>query len=172
LIVNIFDNSKISIRHYKINFDLYNLIILEDLRGYTLNNFFGVLIEAGIKASSYTTKAIFLTFGYVNSTIDSTFVDTNLKLNNNNSIIKLGDYISDIENNLFAYTVIGVRILHLPVKKSSGYFINVETNEEIKEGNVLSLNTTLRFILVRELITEKNIFSIDFAPVVKEPDLI
>ena len=170
LIVNIFDNSKISIRHYKINFDLYNLIILEDLRGYTLNNFFGVLIEAGIKASSYTTKAIFLTFGYVNSTIDSTFVDTNLKLNNNNSIIKLGDYISDIENNLFAYTVIGVRILHLPVKKSSGYFINVETNEEIKEGNVLSLNTTLRFILVRELITEKNIFSIDFAPVVKEPD--
>ena len=60
--------------------------------------------------------------------------------------------------------------MHLPVKKSSGYFINVETNEEIKEGNVLSLNTTLRFILVRELITEKNIFKIDFAPVVKEPD--
>ena len=170
LIVNIFDNSKVSIRHYKLNFELYNLIILEDLRGYTLNNFFGVLVEAGIKGSSFTPKAIFLTFGYVNSTLDSDFIDRNLKLNNTNSTIRLGDYISDIENNLFAYTLIGFRIIRLPVKKSSGYFINVETNEEIKERNLLSLDTVLRFILVRELITGKNIFTIDFAPVLKEPD--
>ena len=61
------------------------------------------MVLTGIRASSYTTKAIFLTFGYVNSTIGSAFVDTNLKLNNNNSIIKLGDYISDIENNLLNF---------------------------------------------------------------------
>ena len=66
LIANIFDNSQISIRHYTINFDLYKLIILEDLRGYTLNNFFGVLLETGIDIASYQTKAIFVTFGYVN----------------------------------------------------------------------------------------------------------
>ena len=45
LICNIFDDSRISIRYYKINFELYDLLIYEDIRGYNLNNFFGVLVE-------------------------------------------------------------------------------------------------------------------------------
>ena len=171
LIVNIFDNSNISIRHYKINLDLYNLRIQENLRGYIFNNFLGVLLETTAKTNTNITKAIFMTFGYINSTFDEIPLDNNLKENNTDSVIKIADYISEIENNLFAYELIGIKIINLPDPKCgiAGYFINNKTNEEIKEGDLLSVDAVLRYILVRPIILAQEC-SIDFAGVVKEPD--
>ena len=169
LICNIFNNSKISIRHFKINFDLYNLIILEDLRGYTLNNFFGVLLEAGLNTTSFNAKAIFLTFGYVNSTYEELSIDQKLKENTTSSIIKVRDYISNIENNLFAYKFKGVKIISLPDRLKAGYFINNENEEEINTEDIYSIDLVLRFILVREIMIGVE-FTIDFAAVVEEPN--
>ena len=61
IIFNIFNDSNISIRHYKIDFTLYDLIIIEDLRGYNLNNFFGLLLETAVDTNSYVAKAAFVT---------------------------------------------------------------------------------------------------------------
>ena len=169
IIFNIFNERYVSVRHYKIDFNLYGLIIIEDLRGYNLNNFFGVLLETGVDTNSFIPRATFLTFGYVNSTLNDIPIDKNLKENNTNSVIILKDYISEIENNLFLYKFIGVKILNLPDKEISGYFINNRTKETIKVGDIVNINTVLRFILVTELLIG-NEFSIDFAGVVQEPD--
>ena len=168
LMFNIFDKSQISIRHYKINFELYNLIILEDIRGYVFNKFFGVLLETGLNTNSYTTKAIYLTFGYINSTIDDIHIDKNLKENNTDFVIRIGDFIPEIENNLFAYEFIGIKIISLPDKRICGYFINNKTNEKIKVDEILDQDTILRFILTREIIIGTECI-IQFAGVVKEP---
>ena len=168
LICTIFNNSQISIRHYIINFKLYNLLILEDLRGYTLNNFFGVLLETGVETNTFTSKATFVTFGYINSTKETIPIDKNLKESNNNSVIVLRDYISEVENNLFSYKFIGVKILKLPNRIKSGYFVDNRTDELIKEGDLLHLDTVLRFVIERKLTVEGN-FSIEFAGVVQEP---
>ena len=168
LICNIFDDSRISIRYYKINFELYDLLIYEDIRGYNLNNFFGVLVETVVNTDIFNPKAIFLTFGYVNSTYDEE-IDKNLKQNDTNSVIILQNYITSIENNLFGYKLIGVQILKLPDINLSGYFINNATNEKIKVGDIVSIDTVLRFILSRKLNVESD-FTIDFAGVVQEPD--
>ena len=168
LIINIFDDSKISIRHYKINFELYNLVIIEDLRGYNLNNFFGVLLETGIDSTSFKARATFLTFGYVNSTYNEIPIDKNLKENNTNSVIILRDYISEIENNLFGYKLIGIKMIEIPNRIKCGYFINNDTNEIINEGDIVNTDTILRFILERKVNIEGD-FQIDFAGVVQEP---
>ena len=168
LILNIFNESRLSIRYYKINFELYNLLIYEDIRGYNLNNFFGVLLESVINTDSYNPKAIFLTFGYINSTYEDE-IDKNLKQNDTNSIIVLDDYITSIENNLFGYKFIGVKILKLPDINKSGYFINNQTEEKIKEGDIVSIDTVLRFILTRKINVEDE-FSINFAGVAQEPE--
>ena len=169
IIANIFDESFISLRHYKIDFGLYNLVVIEDTRGYTLNSFFGVLLEVGQSLNNIDMKnsAIFLTFGYINSTYDQIPIDKNLKENNTNSVINLGDYINEIENNLFGYKFIGVQILDLPDINKCGYFINNATNEKIKVGDVVNRDTVLRFILQRKLNVEGD-FEIDFAGVVQE----
>ena len=73
------------------------------------------MLETGNDTDSYMTKSIFLTFGYVNTTYENEIpLDKNLKENNTNSIIKPGDYIKEIENNLFGYKLIGIKILKLP----------------------------------------------------------
>ena len=171
LIINIFDNSKISIRHYKVNLELYDLLVLEDLRGFTLNNFFGVLLETGeaINTNTYMTKAIFLTFGYVNSTFDDIPIDKNLKENDIYSVFTPGNYITQVENNLFGYKFTGIQIINLPNTQVCGYFIKSDTSEIIKVGDLINKDTILRFVLVREIIIGDEC-SIDFAGVVEEPD--
>ena len=169
LMFTIFDDSKISIRHYKINMEWHNLEILEDLRGYTLNNFFGVLLETGLNSTGYIPRATFFTFGYINSTFDLLPLDRNLKENTTNSIIRLGDYVGDIENNLFGYKFEGIKILKLPDRSKSGYFIKIDTNREVREGDIYNREAVIRFILARET-TIGGVFSIDFAGVAAEPD--
>ena len=46
LICTIYNEEKnIIIRHYLINFVLYGRVLVDDLRGFNLNDFFGVLLE-------------------------------------------------------------------------------------------------------------------------------
>ena len=168
IIFNISNERIISVRHYKIDFSLYKMLIIEDLRGYNLNNFFGVLLETGLDTNSFTQRAAFLTFGFVNSTFDYIPIDKNLKENNNNSVIILKDYISEIENNLFSYILIGVKILNLPDINISGYFVN-NNDQPVEIGEIYDINTVLRFILVNELLIG-NEFSIEFAAALIEPD--
>jgi len=135
----------------------------------SINNFLGILLETGVNSKNYIPKASFITFGYANSTYDEIPIDKNLKESNSNSSIKLENYISGIENNLFGYKLIGVKIIELPDRENSGYFINNNTNEEINVGDIVSVDTVLRFILVTESLNGGQ-FSIHFAGVVQEPD--
>ena len=167
LICTIFNDSRLSIRYYRINFELYDLLIYEDLRGYTLDNFFGILVESVVGEQSFSPRPIFLTFGYVNSTYEDT-VDKFLKLNDSDSVIELNKYITGIENNLFGYKFLGVKILKLPNPNKSGYFVKQKTNEIVYEGDIVSVDTVLRFILSRKLAIEDE-FTIQFAGAVQEP---
>ena len=169
LIFRIFNNSNVSIRYYKIDFSLYNFIILEDVRGYTFNKFFGILLETAIHTNALYPKGIFVTFGYINSRLDNIPIDKNLKENNTNSVIILSDYISEIENNLFLYKFVGVKILKIPNLDECGYFINNSTNQVINEGDILNIDTVLRFILIKKEICGGEL-SLDFAGVAQEPD--
>jgi len=167
LICTIFNDSRLSIRYYTINFELYDLLIYEDLRGYTLDNFFGVLLETVVGEQNFSPRAVFLTFGYVDSPYDDT-VDQTLKLNNTESVIELYKYVTGIENNLFGYKFLGVKILKLPNPNKSGYFVKQQTFENVYEGDILSADTVLRFILSRKLAIEDE-FTIQFAGAVQEP---
>ena len=159
------DEKNIDIKYYTINFALFGRTLTDDLRGYTLNDYFGVLLEADYQNK---VQSVFMTFGYVNSTYDETFADDTLKLNNTNSTIKLSDYITEIENNLFGYEFLGVKIIELPPEEKAGYFINNETGKKIEKDEILSINTTMRFIINDNYSPE--IYYISFAGVVQEPE--
>ena len=167
-IFTIYNNDQnINIRRYSIDFELYNTYGSDDIRGYTLGNFFGVIL--GLTFNRQTTsnsRATFMTFGYVNST-EQEMYDTNLKYNDTNSKIILREYINEIENNIFGYEFIGVKIISLPNEEESGYFINNITNEKIQKDNIIDINSELKFILSKNY--KPGIYSIVFAGVVSEP---
>ena len=97
-----------------------------DLIGYKLNGFYGALIELTSPNDKFVGRAAFLTFGYVNPTDDITTEDDKKELTKNKKNIKIIDYILGIENNLFGYDFVGVKILSLPDENKVGYFINLK----------------------------------------------
>ena len=169
-IFTIFNNDKnINMRRYLIDFELYNKHVNDDIRGYSLGNFFGMVLglTKTIEASSSQSSATFLTFGYVNTTEQHT-IDTKLKYNTTESKILISEYINEMENNLFGYEFLGVKILSLPSEGSAGYFVDSANNEKIKEKDIVQRSTELRFILSDYF--EDGIYSIQFGGVIKEPD--
>ena len=166
-IFTIYNKSKnLNIRRYSIDFELYNKHATDDIRGYTLANFFGVILGLTKDIDSSQSAAAFLTFGYVNTT-EQESIDTKLKYNNTNSKIIISNYINKIENNLFGYDFIGVKIISLPSEGDAGIFINSINNQKIKIKETISRNSELQFILSKFF--KDGIYSIEFAGLVREP---
>ena len=161
-------NKNIILRHYKINFSLYNIFIDEDILGYKLGDFFGTLIELTSPKDKYQNRAAFFTFGYVNTTDDVSYEEGTNNLINNKENIIINKYIIGIENNLFGYEFLGVKILSLPDENEVGYFINLKNDKKISVNEIIDINSELEF--------ERNVqpvfgkYSISFAGVVKEPE--
>ena len=167
-IFSIYNNDQnLNYRRYSIDFELYNKHSYDDIRGYTLGNFFGIILGLTLDRESYVkNRATFMTFGFVNATEQDTY-DTKLKYNNTNSTIIISEYINEIENNIFGYEFLGVKILELPSEEDAGYFINNITNKKVSKDDMIDRNSELRFILSD--IFKTDIFSIVFVGVISEP---
>lgn len=159
-------NQNIDLRYYKMNFVLYGRKIIDDLKTYTLNNYFGVLLETKFEPKN-ANQAIFMTFGYVNSTYNGT-IDHNLKQNNEKSFIKLNNYISGLENNLFGYKFDGIIIIHLPSKEDAGYFVEKGSGQRVGEKQIVPIDTELKFILSDKY--KIGNYTITFAAAIGEPE--
>lgn len=138
--------------------------------GYKLNGFFGTLIELTSPKQKYLNNAAFLTFGYVNTTDDVSIEKGTNDLIIYKKNIKISDYILGIENNLFGYEFMGVKILSLPDEaKNIGYFQNVKkNNQKINVNDLIDINSELSFSLNTKAIPGN--YYISFAGVVKEPE--
>jgi hypothetical protein len=162
------NNKNVLMRHYKIDFNLYNMYIDGDLMGYQLNGFFGVLAELTSPTEKYLSRAAFLTFGYINTTDD---VEADIGTNNiitNNRKIKVKDYILNIENNLFGYTFEGVKILSLPPETKAGFLMNSNyNNKKLQLNDIISIDSELSFVKSNTPVDGE--YSFSFAGVAKEP---
>ena len=166
-IFTIYNNDQnLNYRRYSFDLELYNKHSYGDIRGYTLGNFFGIILGLTLNRQTYNSLSTFMTFGYVNTT-EQEMYDVKLKYNNTDSKIIISQYINDIENNLFGYEFIGVKILNLPSEEDAGYFINNITNDKVSKDDIVNRNSELRFILSDKYKTD--IYSILFVGVVSEP---
>ena len=161
-------HENINIRHYPINFELYNLYIDEFVKGYNINNYFGILIELKFPETSSTSLATFFTFGYINATQDISVSEGTKILSKNKNKINVENYINNIENNLFGYEFLGVIILALPPENVGHFYKKNNESNFIKIGDIIDINTELIFV-ENDNIPLNNYF-ISFAGIVKEPD--
>jgi hypothetical protein len=166
----IYNNDRnILVRHYKIDFSLYNMFIDGDIIGYKLNNFLGVLVELTSPEEKYIGRAAFLTFGYVNTTEDISVEEGTKHLISYKKNIKISDYITGIENNLFGYDFIGVKISSLPDEDKAGYFINLNNNKQkVKLNDIIDINSELSFVINDNPVLGE--YYISFYGVLEEPN--
>ena len=165
----IYNNKRnVLVRHYKIDFKLYNMYIDGELIGYKLGDYFGLLAEVTSPTEKYLSRAAFLTFGYINTTDDVEAEDGTKNIITNNKKIKVSDYIKNIENNLFGYTLEGVKILSLPHENKAGYLIiSNNNNKRVKVNDIININSELSFVKASNPVEGE--YSFSFAGVAKEP---
>jgi len=167
-VLNIYDSySKINVRHYPINFNLYNTLINRKIIGYNLNGFFGALIELTSPENKDINRPSFFTFGYVNSTSEVSPMEGNEILIVKNEKIKISNYLNTIENNLFGYEFSIVNIISVPDEKAAGYFAINKQYSHLKPGDNISKTAEISFYKNDKPKTGN--YSIVFAPVLEEP---
>ena len=165
--LRIFNLAKVIVRYYHVNLNLYNFNLNGNIIGYNLNGILGALLEINTN-DKVMGKSLFLTFGFVNSTIDVRLEKGTQDLIINKKILKLRDYITEIENNIFGYEIEQVQILNIPDPYKVGGFLNLKDNYNIIQINDnISISSELEFKIVKEPIAGN--YSISFAGIIKEP---
>ena len=180
LLCDLFGNennlNNLIIRHYKILFDLYDIKYLFYSNGFICNNFIGFSFV------NDKLHPLILVFGnYSNIEPDKNVSSDNINNRNNDDDnlfynIKINDYFSSdikLDNNLFGYEFIGIKIDNL-TGRSSGikYHLNANKNIIIKEKYVLNINDEIT-IDYSNVVTEINIdtvFYIELSELYGEAD--
>jgi len=150
IIIVIFDlygdnEDNLFIRYYKININLYNLIMCNwlNLNLFKFNSFLGIAF-VGVKADDITSdnKGIFAIFGY-SSKKQITHIDLDLYKNNQGFILELNNYFS-IENNLFGYDL-DIKISSISNELKGIRFYSLNENKEININDIINVNDKIIF---------------------------
>ena len=166
ILFDLFDPSNLLIRYYNIPLNMYNIRILGSVVGFNFKGFLGIAIPSqGIHSSII--REYLLILSYINGT-DSDIIN----LESYTTII-LSDYINNlsIENNLFGYTFIGIKLLKFPNSNELGtYYYSQEKKITIVENNILSPDDVIIFAFdYSNLIKNGTIYTIEMTGVIQEP---
>ena len=158
--------SKVNIRHYTIDFSLYNFLVNKKIIGYNLNEFFGILIELTSPDNTDLKRASFLTFGYINST-DIEPIKGSEILRDNDNQVDLQKYINNIENNLFGYKLGNLKVISVPNSDSCGTFkMSRYSTSPLVKGDLISVSSKIYFVASKN--PQKGNYSLVLAPIIEE----
>ena len=176
IILYLFDeDTKMMINYYLINiFEKNKIKIYLDLRLFLYNNFIALGFSHCIEATDcyldeHTHYSSLIIFNYPNNT------DTNLELiaylyYNNYNIDQLYINLSNntiIENNIFGYTISGIKIID--ISQDLNLFFK-KNNSAILKDYIISKEDIIK-ISLSDIINE-NIYSIEYTTIVKDPIFI
>ena len=165
--LKIYNLSKVLVRYYHLDLNLYNINLKGNVLGINFNGFLGALLEINSNDEKMG-KSAFLTFGFINSVNNVSIEKGTLDLITYKRNIIISDYITEIENNIFGYEIEGVKILNIPDVYKVGGFLNLNNRSNlIKINDIISISSQLRFSPVKQPIYGN--YSISFVGIVKEP---
>ena len=162
---NLHENN-MAIRYFHIPLKLYNHRISNFVSNFNFNGFIGLIMTTQPLHDNKTYQ-YFSILSYINST-DSEIISLEP-----NIAINLEDFINDssIENNIFGFSLYGIKILKLPKSSDTGiYYFSEIKNRIISEKDILSSKDKLIFIYDYDIIKkDEAVFSIEMAGMIQEP---
>ena len=129
---------------YNIYLKLYNLEYYLGLRGLVFNNYIGLTFSSINKSiDSEKSFTYFTLFGFINSTDLSSIED--IFKNEDEFSFMIEDYINPnyIENNIFGYEFIGVKIINISEIQNNGIIILDSLNRIINENDIISYKNNI-----------------------------
>ena len=161
------EENNLFVRIYNISLELYNLKYYTSLRGIIFNDFIGIGFSAfNNSINEYNISTYFTLLSYVNSTDISPINDLFGK--NDEHILNIKKYIY-IENNIFGYELIGIRLFNINELKNNGLILFDSFNEIINENDTISYD--IDNIIIKKNLTGVNFgkYHFNFAGIASEP---
>ena len=180
IILNIFDinnSNHIKIRYYSIEFfNLYYLLIFNDLKAHIYNNFIILGVNSCYSGSldkDILYNTVFMIFGYPNGTDFEINIIDDLLINNNftidNLTIDMSEYLQ-IDNNIFGYVYDGIEINDITsldyiflVSSISNKIFGFEENQVVSKEEKIKINFTNNYYFKSE-------YNFVFSYLVSEPE--
>ena len=140
----------------------YNLKIYRDMTVFKLKEFLGIgMTHYNLSLSQNNTYSSYFVIGLGTSN-DISF-DTDIF----NKSIKISDLLINIENNIFGYSSIGIRLI-TPLDEEMGFYILNNQQNKINTNESISLNDELTFRINNGSCALKNIYIINYESIITE----
>ena len=181
IILNIFDinnSNHIKVRYYSIEFfNLYYLLILNDLKAHIYKNFIILGVNSCYSGSLEDNDSLYYTvlmiFGYPNGTDFEINIIDDLLINNNSTIdnltIDMSEYLQ-IDNNIFGYVYDGIEINDITsldyiflVSSISNKIFDSEENNVVSKEEKIKINFTNNYYFKSE-------YNFIYSYIVSEPE--
>ena len=181
IILNIFDinnSNHIKVRYYSIEFfNLYYLLILNDLKAHIYKNFIILGVNSCYSGSLDDNDRLYYTvlmiFGYPNGTDFEINIIDDLLINNNSTIdnltIDMSEYLQ-IDNNIFGYVYDGIEINDVTnldyiflVSSISNKIFDSEENNVVSKEEKIKINFTNNYYFKSE-------YNFIYSYIVSEPE--
>ena len=172
ILINFYNTNKYNIRYYSVDiFKLYNHKLMKDMAINTYNNnivlAFSFCPQSSCNGDSDKHSSSLIFFSYPNTTDYNLDIIDHLSQKENNELeVNLTKNVN-IDNNLFGYIVVGIKINN--IDECGIDFISNKTNESIENNYILSSNEKLEIVLKEEqyeIIT----CTLSFNLIITEPD--
>ena len=159
------EDKNVLINHYKIDL----IKIYKDITIFTLKGFIGIgMTHYNYTLNTYNTYSSYFIIG-IGSSNDIIISDSKDIFDENDNLINMSDLEIFIENNIFGYSLNGIRIISPLNELELGFYL-YSSNEEkkIKSNDTLSLDDQFTFKIVEGLCTQKGAYSLTFETILTE----
>ena len=167
------DDDNVILNYYKIELTYYNIKIYKDITLFELKGFVGIAMTHYNNSISDKTFSSYFIIGISN--IENVTIPITVNVFDEEKVyeFKIENITINIDNNIFGYIPVGIRIISSLDELNLGFFLfsnNLKKN--INQNEAIGLNDILNFKVVNDLGVKKGEHLLEFEGIVSEPDYL
>ena len=167
-LLNFYKNALIY--YFKIELTLYNMKIYKDMTVFNLKGFLGIgMTHFNYSLDESSTHSSYFLIGISSSVNPIIEENINVFIEENNYSINIQNLSFNIDNNIFGYSLNGIRIISSLNETNLGFYLfSTEKQVKIESNEKISLSDIITFKVVEALCIEKRIYSIIYESILIE----
>ena len=166
-------DQNVLINYFKLELNKYNIKIYKDFTIFKLKGFLGIgMTHFSYDLSESKTYSSYFLIGIGSSNEPTIEINDDIFNEENNYSFNIQDLLSfSIDNNIFGYTITGIRIISSLNEEKLGFYLYSTEKQKIVETNeTISLSDKLTFKIINGTCVEKKNYSIIYESIIKEPN--
>ena len=165
-------DQNVLINYFKLELNQYNIKIYKDITIFKLKGLLGIgMTHFNYNLSGSQTYSSYFLIGMSSSVDPIIEINDDIFSEENNYTFKIEDLSFNFDNNIFGYTLSGIRIISSLDEEDLGFYLySTEKQKKIETNEELSLTDIFTFKVINGFCVEKRNYSIVYESIIREPN--